>query len=283
MSEEKSISVFDMTPKNMEEAEKFSEMIANSAICPPDYKGKPGDILVCMQMGSEVGLKPMQSLQNIAVINGRPSIWGDAIPALIKIHPKFISMEEWFDENLEIAYCTITRKGEPPHTQQFSKADAVTAGLAGKNTYKAYLRRMLQMRARSWAARDTFPDAMKGLSVVEEAYDIPENEKPITHAPARDMGEAVVVEDKPASRTAELSNHLESRPDEPTEEQKEAKIRANGIAEAMNNAQTIDELTALGDSGSDLKDENRELIKIAYRNRRDELKAFEETADNSAE
>jgi hypothetical protein len=38
-----------------------------------DYGGQPEDIMVALQLGSEVGLRPMEALQNIAVINGRPA------------------------------------------------------------------------------------------------------------------------------------------------------------------------------------------------------------------
>ena len=80
---------FSLTPANLDEAMKFSEMIANSDICPKDFHGKAGNVLVAIQMGLELGLPPMQALQNIAVINGRPSIWGDALPALAQAHPHF--------------------------------------------------------------------------------------------------------------------------------------------------------------------------------------------------
>ncbi|AKR49480.1 hypothetical protein [Acetobacter pasteurianus] len=50
----------------------FSKMAANSDLMPKDYKGKPENIMIAVQMGSELGLAPMQAIQNIAVINGRP-------------------------------------------------------------------------------------------------------------------------------------------------------------------------------------------------------------------
>ncbi|MBK8211856.1 MAG: hypothetical protein IPK78_19860 [Rhodospirillales bacterium] len=33
--------------------------------------------------GMEVGLPPMQALQTITIINGRPLVWSDAVPALL--------------------------------------------------------------------------------------------------------------------------------------------------------------------------------------------------------
>ena len=45
--------------------------------------------MLAVQLGSEVGLRPMQALQNIAVINGRPAVWGDALPGLCKASPVY--------------------------------------------------------------------------------------------------------------------------------------------------------------------------------------------------
>jgi hypothetical protein len=36
---------------------------------------------------------------------------------------------------------------------------------------------MLQMRARAWAIRDAFPDALRGIGVAEEVRDIPQREE----------------------------------------------------------------------------------------------------------
>lgn len=179
---------FSLTPKSLDEAMKFSEMIAASDICPKDFKGKAGNVLVAVQMGSELGLPPMQAIQNIAVINGRPSIWGDATPALAKAHPKFEYMDESFDESTFTAICKIKRKGEPEQIKKFGQADAQQAGLWGKpGPWQNYPKRMCQMRARAFAIRDVFPDALKGIQVAEEVLDYE----------IKDMGDADRVNDQP--------------------------------------------------------------------------------------
>lgn len=177
-------SGFSLSPSSLEEAMKFSEIIAKSDLVPKDYKNKPGNVLVSIQMGAEIGLPPMQALQNIAVINGRPSVWGDAIPAIIKSHPHYEWMKEEFDQQTMTATCTIKRRGDHEVTARFSQADAQAAGLWGKQgPWTQYQKRMLQMRARSFAARDAFPDALKGLSVAEEVKDIEAVEATIVKSP----------------------------------------------------------------------------------------------------
>ena len=169
-------------PATMGEAMEFSKMLAESSMVPRAYQGKPQDIMVCVQWGYELGLAPMQALQNIAVINGKPSVYGDAMMALVQASP----VCEGIDEHIEgegtpnpVAVCIAKRKGRNPVIARFSVEDAKRAGLWGKQgPWQAYPKRMLQMRARGFALRDAFPDVLKGLITAEEAADYPEEAKP---------------------------------------------------------------------------------------------------------
>jgi hypothetical protein len=177
-----------------EDAFRFAKMVATSDFAPKDFKGKPESCLLAIQHGSEAGLSPMQSLQSIAVINGRPSIWGDAALALCMASPVCEYVREHIegDGDQAVAVCEAKRRGyEKPTAARFSMADAKRAGLAGKQgPWTQYPRRMLQLRARGFALRDAFPDVLKGLVTAEEAQDYPM----VTQAePAR---EPVVVRPK---------------------------------------------------------------------------------------
>ena len=179
MKEIKTQNSTGIRPQNMTELFKLAEMVSSSSMAPKSYIGRPQDTAVAMMMGMELGLNPMQSIQNIAIINGKPSIWGDAMLALVQNHPAFLSIDESFDEPTMTATCTVCRKGGKPHTQKFSQADAEAAGLWGRNTWKQYPKRMLAMRARGFALRNQFADALLGLISAEEAQDMPV-EKDIT-------------------------------------------------------------------------------------------------------
>ena len=174
-----------LVPSNFAEAIKVADMLAKSDLVPKDYRGKPANVVVAIGWGAEVGLKPLQSLQNIAVINGRGSIWGDAALALCMRAPNFEDVVEKIEGEGEamVAVCTAKRKGREPVVRRFSVADAKVANLWGVNTWKQYPKRMLQMRARGFALRDCFPDALRGLYLVEELQDMPAEPKDITNAP----------------------------------------------------------------------------------------------------
>lgn len=170
-------------PTTMTEAIQFSEMLSSSSMVPKAYQGKPQDVLVCVQWGYEMGLAPMQALQNIAVINGKPSVYGDAMMALVQASPVCEDIEEYIENEgtpNPVAVCMAKRKGRKPVVAKFSVEDAKRAGLWGKGgPWTAYPKRMLQMRARGFALRDAFPDVLKGMITAEEAQDYPDEAKPV--------------------------------------------------------------------------------------------------------
>jgi len=161
-----------LSPHLYEHYQKVAVMLSKSGVIPNAYKGKPEDIFVAMAMGYQLGFPVEQSLQDIAVINGRPCLWGDGLLSLALNHSQCQSIDESpiLDDNGRlIGYsCTVIRKGHKPHTKQFTLQDASVAGLLSRGAvWKAYPERMLQMRARSFAIRDKFADALRGLRVAE--------------------------------------------------------------------------------------------------------------------
>jgi len=212
---------------------RFSECLVRSGLAPKGVATQEA-IVIALQMGAELGLPPMASIQNVAVINGRPSVWGDAQLAVCQASPAFdhsAFLEELRDMNGEFtATCTVRRlPNGNPVTRQFSMNDAKKASLAGKQgPWQQYPKRMLQMRARSWALRDAFPAELRGFITTEEARDLPaetpettplpppksladlsqkiESEKPKRKSKAK--AKAVAVHDPPVEQTAEQADPL---------------------------------------------------------------------------
>lgn len=186
-------------PSNIGEAMQLADILAKSDWVPKEHRGKPGNVLVCMQFAEELGMPILAALQNVAVINGKPSIWGDMALALVRKHPDCLGVVETFDDRSMTARCEVRRRGqEEPIVSEFSLEDAKRAGLAGKpGPWKQYPKRMLQMRARGFALRDSFPDALKGVITAEEAMDYPPQSSPrvtATARPAKPAGVAAALE-----------------------------------------------------------------------------------------
>lgn len=166
-----------LEPKTFEDAMRFSSMLAKSTMVPRDFQGKPENILVAVQWGREIGLGPLQALQSVAVINGRPSVWGDALLALVRGSGLAAFVRETMegDGEHQTAICRTQRRDDPSEIiGSFSVADAKKAGLWGKaGPWTQYPNRMLQLRARGFCLRDAYPDVLRGVISAEEAQDIP--------------------------------------------------------------------------------------------------------------
>jgi len=200
--------------QTFDDAFRFSKMVAASEFAPKDFKNKPESCLLAIQHGSEVGLSPMQSLQSIAVINGRPTIWGDAALALVQACPVCEYVREYMEGEGDslTAVCEAKRQGYPsPSVSRFSVADAKKASLWGKTgPWTQYPARMLQLRARGFALRNAFADALRGLVTAEEAQDYPTQPEPVVVRPKfNDEPKPTVVKlkaDPPATASDAVGN-----------------------------------------------------------------------------
>ena len=165
-----------VVPKSLADMWRLATAILTSGMAPKAF-GSPEAVVVAMQAGMEVGLTPKQAVQSIAVINGRPTMWGDACLALCIAHADFEDISEVVENDL--ATCVVKRRGRSDVRRTFSMADAKRAGLLGKaGPWSQYPQRMLQVRARGFALRDAFPDALRGIGIREEVQDHPQT-KPL--------------------------------------------------------------------------------------------------------
>jgi hypothetical protein len=164
--------VLPIIPTTFEEVWRIAGAVTQSGLAPKgaDTQEKASVIIL---HGLEVGLAPMTALQSIAVINGKPSLYGDGALAVVRASGLLEKFSERLVAEPMSASCTVKRRGEAALTRTFSWADAVKAGLASKpGTWQQYPNRMLQMRARAFALRDAFADVMKGIGIREEIEDI---------------------------------------------------------------------------------------------------------------
>lgn len=227
-----------LLPKNLNEAMQLAEILSTSSIVPKDYQGNPGNVLVAVQWGAEIGLAPMQAMQNIAVINGRPSLWGDAMLALVRGSGKL----EYINEEITDSYvtCTVKRINEPETSRTFGLDDAKKAGLLSKGPWTQYPKRMMQMRARAFALRDVFTDVLKGMASADEEQD-----------KVKDMGKAdEIVQDKPAkqSRADKAKAAVKAIEQQPEPEQIPAiTIRAEQLRVNLEQAETEEQIAIIGD------------------------------------
>ena len=174
----------------------LARVFVKSGMAPVEYDGKPERAFVAMQLGASVGLNYLQSLQSIAVVRRRPTIYGEATKGLIQSsglledHKEFWELngekmedyngspdlDEWPEELTYV--CIMKRKGiATPSTGRFSVGDAKRMGAWNKSTeqgknsvWQNNPKDMLAWRA-IHRAEKLFSDVLKGLIPREVAMD----------------------------------------------------------------------------------------------------------------
>ena len=178
-----------LVPRTLEEASCLAKTIVASGLAPQGLD-TPEACLIAILHGLELGLTPLAAIQRIAVIDRRPTLWGDGALALVRAS----GLCQWVREDLEgesteawSATCSVKRRGEGrPVERRFSVQDARRAGLWGRpGPWSQYPQRMLQMRARAFALRDAFADVLGGLYVREELEDVETGGRWTSPAPLR--------------------------------------------------------------------------------------------------
>jgi hypothetical protein len=179
-----------IVPTTAEEAFRMATAVVNGRLAPDSYNNDPNKVVLGIMAALEAGLPPLYGLRQIAIINGRPTIWGDAAQALIQKSGQLSNqIVEWqevdgFDftgkpvNEWPDAYgvtVSLWRKGQAdPYVGTYTVGDAKRAKLwmnPKKVPWIEHPRRMLLVRARAFPQRDGFADALAGLAIREEVED----------------------------------------------------------------------------------------------------------------
>lgn len=201
-------SVKAIVPQDFDSAWRMATAIHASGMLPYGIDTKEKAMIAILH-GLEIGLTPMNAMQSIAVINGKPTMYGDAVIGLVRASGLMESISETLEGEGDAmtARCVVKRKNEvAPIVGEFSVADAKTAGLwtkTGRNgqptPWQTYPKRMLKFRARAFALRDGFADVLKGMHIREEVEDythaIQTNEEPPAPPPPPTVNSPTVAPD----------------------------------------------------------------------------------------
>ena len=173
-------AIVGIRPRDLDEVYRLAKGVSASGLAPKGMD-KPEQVMVAILTGLELGLPPMFAINKIAVINGRPTLWGDALPALL--WGRGFEIDEWMDDTADgdrVAWCKVTRPNGKEVSRSFSQKQAVSMGLWNKQgPWKQMPWRMLQMRARGFACRDGAADVLGGIYITEEIIGAP----PLDSAP----------------------------------------------------------------------------------------------------
>lgn len=165
----------------------MGKMFAVSDLVPSNYKGKPMDCAIAVDMANRMNVSPMMVMQNLYVVQGKPSWSGQACMSMIYAAPQFKNAKPVYvgEPNTDGWGCYI--QAEYKDTGETVKGSLVTIAMAksegwiGKNgsKWRTMPEQMLAYRAAAFFARVHIPNALMGVYVEGEAEDITK-EVPVT-------------------------------------------------------------------------------------------------------
>ena len=143
----------------------------------PDTNQSIAKAMVKIELGRSMGFSPIESMQGIDIIKGRPAIGAHLRAARMQsagYHWNFVRNDDVACE-LDVYYGYPSRGGVLLGKVGFTFEEAKRARLTDKDNWKMYASDMLFARAITRAQRRFAPGALKGLTVldVDEAESIP--------------------------------------------------------------------------------------------------------------
>lgn len=168
----------------------YAKAMAVSNLLPVAYQNHPENVLVALEQGRALGIAPIQAMNQINVIKGKPALSADLIAALVRRAGHRLRVEG--DDTY--AQATVIRADDPdyiPKPVRWDMERAKRAGLLGNPSWQKYPAAMLRARAISEAARAWANDALYGFIYTPEELDNnwlpdtdPDTGEPVHNAPA---------------------------------------------------------------------------------------------------
>lgn len=201
-------------PETRVEAFKLAQAIAGTPFCPKGLND-PASVTLVLMLGAELGFTTMQSLRHLYVVNGRPAISTAAKTSLVQQSPECEYLRPIELTSERAVFETKRRGHKDPVKLEWTINDAKAAGLAGKDVWKAYPRKMLAWRCQSDLCDLVYPDLVSGLTTVEEAQDMEPRDVrarfdgPLT-LPGDDEGQEFPPEARPPTETRPAATDVQT-------------------------------------------------------------------------
>lgn len=166
---------------------KLAKMYSNSTMVPQNYQQKPDNCFVAIELAGRMNVSPILVMQNLYIVQGKPSWSGQGCIALINGSKKF-------DKDLEFVYigepgkenygcfAKTYREGKELKGTTITMQMAKDEGWLGKtgSKWKTMPDQMLAYRSAAFFARMYCPEVLMGFSTADEIADIAKEEKPKT-------------------------------------------------------------------------------------------------------
>ena len=162
------------------DAEQIAKALSSAGLVPEVYKKNIPNTMIALEMAARIGVSPIQVMQNLDVIKGKPSWRSSFIIAALNSCGRFTPIRFHFegDEKTEEYGCRAVAKdyktGDeikgPLVTMKMVKAEGWYDKLGSK--WQTMPELMFQYRAAAFFGRLHAPDILNGMHSAEETIDI---------------------------------------------------------------------------------------------------------------
>lgn len=183
---------FTKLPETIKEAQELAKFLSKSTLVSAEIRSTEiadhsADVFMVIALGASLGMTPAQSLTNITVTRGRPTMYVSAKAGLCAKYGTFDTKLENVN-GIWVATATGTRKGRTMSVQ-YTSEDAMLQGLMKfdansnswigvKGAWTGSYPVMLRKRALGRLLDALFADVVGGFADKESAEEISENAEP---------------------------------------------------------------------------------------------------------
>ena len=167
--------------KQFDQLLRAANMLSQTSIIPATYQGKPQDCFVALEMATRMGVSPLVVMQNMYVVKGKPAWAGQACTMFINSCGKFTQVKHVYTgekgTDSRGCYVTATRisDGIQVNGVEVTIAMAKAEGWTANTKWRTMPELMLAYRASAFFARVHCPEALMGVQLADEIYDVDAN------------------------------------------------------------------------------------------------------------
>lgn len=191
--------------QGFELAQRAAKLLAASSLVPKEYQGNMPNCVIALNMAQRIGADPLQVMQNLVIVHGRPTWSSQFLIATVNTSGRFSALRfEFFGERGSDdwgcrAWAIEKATGEKLVGSDITIGIAKSEGWYGKNgsKWKTMPQQMLMYRAGSWWTRAFAPELSMGLHTADEMGDVYDAQADMNGSFSVDLGSLRQTSDDP--------------------------------------------------------------------------------------
>lgn len=234
------------TLAGFEAGQRIANMFSQSSLVPNNFKGDIGSCLIALNMANRMGADPLQVMQSLYIVHGKPSFSSAFLIACFNRCGRFSTIRyrmqgtKGKDNWGCVAYSTELATGELVEGVEVTIGIAKAEGWWSKkdrngnetSKWQTMPELMLRYRAATFLIRSVAPDIALGFPTTEEAIDITDQTTVVsnTMAPSTldEVAKAAVAEQAKAAEPVSVVQDIDPLPEDGVVEAKEVEPADKG-------------------------------------------------------